>query len=570
MKKIVVAVFAALLVFSGCAAGKSNPNKKVSGTFRGTAQGMRAPIVVDVTVEKGEIKSVTVVQNEDSPVISDVAVNSVPQRICAQQNIEVDKVSGATITSFAIKTAVANALTEAGAVLDPYKKGSDAVKKTEKSAAESVDVAIVGGGLAGVSAAIEFARNSNLSVVVLEKEAYTGGSARVCGGGMWVVNSEMNKKVKLDSTKEELIAFYEKRSKGAPVNKKLIAAIYDKSAGVFDYFLEGGLPVSEERWYLAHPDSKLPVLESRHEGRYAWRVGESQMFDAVEKIAEGLGVKIRLNSKVTELITENGAVTGVKVEDETSKYTLNAKKVILASGGFSRNPELVKKYAPDYTKAIPFTCAGSTGDGFMLTEKLGVQIVGSGMMGIRGTTPFYGYYGRIGNLVFSAKTVVNKEGKDFGLKKAFYADGLKLILDQTDSMGISIYDETNAKLADRLEEAVAAGVAKKADTLEALAASYGINEAEFKRTAEANGIKNGPFYGLVTNPVLIGSIPGIKVDENCRVLNAEDKAIQNLFACGELIFGNVFSGAYASSGSGVGISAYTGAIAADAVIEELK
>lgn len=569
MKKIVTVFFAAFLVFSGCA-GKSGVNKKLNGTFRGSAQGMRAPIVVDVTLEKGEIKAVTVVQNEDSPVISDAAVNSIPQRICAQQNIEVDTVSGATITSFAIKTAVANALTEAGAVLDPYKKGSDAVKKTEKTEAENVDVVIVGGGISGVSAAIEFARNSNLSVVVLEKEAYTGGSARVCGGGMWVVNSEMNKKVKLDSTKEELIAFYEKRSKGAPLNKKLIANIYDKSADVFDYFLKGGLPVSEERWYLAHPDSKLPVLESRYEGRYAWKLGESQMFDAVGKIAEGLGVKIRLNSKVTELVTESGAVTGVKVEDETSKYTLNAKKVILATGGFSRNPELVKKYAPDYTKAIPFTCAGSTGDGFMLTENLGVQIVGNGMMGIRGTTASYGYYGRIGNLVFSAKAVVNKEGKDFGLKKAFYADGLKLILDQTDSMGISIYDETNAKLADRLEEAVAAGVAKKFDTLEALASSYGIDEAEFKRTAEANDIKNGPFYGIVTNPVLIGSIPGIKVDENCRVLDAQNQAIKNLFACGELIFGNVFSGAYVSSGSGVGISAYTGAIAADAVIDELK
>ena len=569
MKKIVTVIFAALLVFSGCSAGKSSANKKVSGTFRGTAQGMRAPIVVDVTVEKGEIKSVTVVQNEDSPGISDVAVNLIPQRICAQQSIEVDKVSGATITSFAIKTAVANALTEAGAVLEPYKKGRAAVKKTAKSAAESVDVAIVGGGLAGVSAAIEFARSSDLSVVVLEKEAYTGGSARVCGAGMWVVNSEMNKKVKLDSTKEELIAFYEKRSKGAPVNKKLIANIYDKSAGTFDYLLEGGLPFSQERWYLAHPDSKLPVLDSLNNNKYPWETGDSGLFHAVEKIAEKLGVQIRLNSKVTELVIKDGTVTGVKVEDETSKYTLNAKKVILASGGFSRNPELVKKYAPGYTAAFPFTCAGSTGDGFMLTENLGVQIVGNGMMGLSGTNPSYGYYGKIGSLVFAAKAIVNKEGKDFGLQEAFYADGLKLIIDQTDSMSIGIYESTE-KTAERLETALDAGVAKKFDTLEAFAASYGINEAELKRTAETKNIKSGPFYGVVIKPLLIGSIPGIKVDENCRVLNAENQAIENLFACGELIFGNIFSGAYASSGSGLGLSTYTGVIAASTIIEELK
>ena len=158
MKKIAAVVFAAVLVCAGCSAGKSNANKKISGTFRGTAQGMRAPIVVDVTLEKGEIKSIAVVQNEDSPVISDAAVNSIPQRICAQQNIDVDRVGGATVTSFAIKTAVANALTEAGAVPDPYKKGSDAVKKTEKTEAESVDVVIVGGVRAVGSWLVGFSR----------------------------------------------------------------------------------------------------------------------------------------------------------------------------------------------------------------------------------------------------------------------------------------------------------------------------------------------------------------------------------------------------------------------------
>ena len=123
-------------------------------------------------------------------------------------------------------------------------------------------------------------------------------------------------------------------------------------------------------------------------------------------------------------------------------------------------------------------------------------------MGLSGTNPSYGYYGQIGSLVFAAKAVVNKEGKDFGLKKAFYADGLKLIINQTDSMSIGIYESTE-KTAERLEKALEAGVAKKFDTFEALASSYGIDEAEFKRTAETKDIKTGLFYGIVIKLLLI-------------------------------------------------------------------
>ena len=222
---------------------------------------------------------------------------------------------------------------------------------------------------------------------------------------------------------------------------------------------------------------------------------------------------------------------------------------------------MVAEYAPDFVNAFAMTGAGSTGDGITMTRELGAQVIGEGMMGLMGTNMQYGYYGPIGNLVWLTKMIVNKEGVTFGMDSAFYSETLALLLQQTDSMGIGVFDGTT-ELTERLDMAVAANVAKKFDTLDELAEGYGIDTQALAATAEAQGVAEGPYYGLPIKPLFIGSIPGLKVDADCRVLNADDQPVENLLAAGELIFGNLFAVRYPASGTGIGMSTYTGALAA--------
>ena len=247
---------------------------------------------------------------------------------------------------------------------------------------------------------------------------------------------------------------------------------------------------------------------------------------------------------------------------------MNAKKVILATGGFTRNRDMVAEYAPDFVNAFAMTGAGSTGDGITMTQELGAQVIGEGMMGLMGTNMQYGYYGPIGNLVWLTKMIVNKEGVTFGMDSAFYSETLALLLEQTDSMGIGIFDGTT-ELTERLDMAVDAGLAKKFDTLEELAEGYGINAEALAVTAAEKELADGPYYGLPIKPLFIGSIPGLKVDADCRVLNADDQPIENLLAAGELIFGNLFAVRYPASGTGIGMSTYTGALVAKTAMADM-
>ena len=560
---IVLAFVMMLSVFGASAVAES----AVSGTFTGTARAMKGDLTVKVDLDNGTITDVRVVDTVDTLGIKDAAIASVPKRIVEQQNIDVDAVTGATMTSFGIKGAVKAALTEAGVDLAQYQKGSDAVTEKQEAETQTADIVIVGSGISGLSASIEAKRtNPDLNVVVLERNAYTGGSSRVCGGGIWVVGSEHNKEVEIDPTLDEFIDFFQTQSgENAELNTELMTNIYNISAKVFDYFYENGLPTDPAGVSLGHPDSKLPVFWSTF--NKVGRGGESQYVDYVQKMAEALDVDIRLENKVLSLVTDGKTVTGVQVETPDSFYQLNASKVILCTGGFTQNRDLIGEYAPDYLGSLQFTGPGGKGDGHKWAVELGGEVFGTGMMGLQGFNLNIGYYGEVGTLSGNPDLIVNLDTERFEFASLFYGYKLKQLLDQPDSQAVGIYGTTEER-QEALEKGVTMGWIKKFDTMEDLAAEFKLDTEKLESAAAEAELAGAPYYAATIRPLFIGSIPGLRVDANCRVL-ANGEPIENLYAAGELIFSNVFQDHYPASGSGMGTSTYTGAIAADTAIGDM-
>ena len=560
---IVLAFVMMLSVFGASAVAES----AVSGTFTGTARAMKGDLTVEVDLDNGTITDVRVVDTVDTLGIKDAAIASVPKRIVEQQNIDVDAVTGATMTSFGIKGAVKAALTEAGVDLAQYQKGSDAVTEKQEAETQTADIVIVGSGISGLSASIEAKRtNPDLNVVVLERNAYTGGSSRVCGGGIWVVGSEHNKEVEIDPTLDEFIDFFQTQSgENAELNTELMTNIYNISAKVFDYFYENGLPTDPAGVSLGHPDSKLPVFWSTF--NKVGRGGESQYVDYVQKMAEALDVDIRLENKVLSLVTDGKTVTGVQVETPDSFYQLNASKVILCTGGFTQNRDLIGEYAPDYLGSLQFTGPGGKGEGHKWAVELGGEVFGTGMMGLQGFNLNIGYYGEVGTLSGNPDLIVNLDTERFEFASLFYGYKLKQLLDQPDSQAVGIYGTTEER-QEALEKGVTMGWIKKFDTMEDLAAEFKLDTEKLESAAAEAELAGAPYYAATIRPLFIGSIPGLRVDANCRVL-ANGEPIENLYAAGELIFSNVFQDHYPASGSGMGTSTYTGAIAADTAIGDM-
>lgn len=374
MKKIIRRISAILLcivLVLSLAACNKQESKSVykAGTYTASANGKNGEVKVEAVFTGDKIQSVKILEHKETEGIADAPVKNIPEKIVSDQSLAVDTVSGATITSQAILTAVEDCVKQAGGDVDSLKTAKVSAT-SEKVEEVSYDVVVVGAGAAGSSAALAASEGTD-SVLLLEKTASPMGAGTLAGG-MFAAESSLQKEAGKTVDKNWLFDEYMKASAGY-MNSVLVRTIIDESSETVDWLIENGMQLN-----LVDAGSGFSFANvGRPSTLHGYNEGGMAAITKLIKEFEGNNGTVMFSTPASELITDaSGNVTGViATKEDGSKLKVNAKAVIIATGGFGGNQEMLKEQFGDkYTIGEVASC---TGDGIKMAWSAGAAEYGT-------------------------------------------------------------------------------------------------------------------------------------------------------------------------------------------------
>ena len=566
MKKIISAFLASMLLL-GSIGGAAMAEGMTPGTYEAEAQGFHGDVKLSVTVDAEKITAIDILEHSETEGIGAAALPKLVEAVLANQTIGVDSVAGATVTSEAFKAAMTDALTQAGADIDKMTAAVEA--STLEDVQMDADVVVVGAGAAGLSAALKTAQNGH-SVILLEKMGVIGGASAMAGSGTMATGSKWQNEDGYEDSAEKLVE--DMMANGHQKNDRATVELFANTIGeAFDWLVgEDGAAVPYQR-------SGKPSRSYSGEGR-----GAGVCKNLAERL-EAAGGTLLTNTPATELVVENGAVVGVKAEGEGKAYTIRAKAVVLASGGYGANDALV----PDeYKKFVYAGHAGATGDAIKMVEGLDADLINMDLVNTQPNSMILpsglGQYCNPGvaGAYKAGAYMVNQNGERFFNESANAWDLMQamkqneaqyLIMDQTafdnfnagmTNSKIYTMEDVEKWLSDDYDGqpvmkqgATLAELCEKlnlpADAVEASAKAFNDCAAAqtadvFGRTPAAAQSEEGPFYALQMHIRYYASLGGLHINDSMQVLNTKQEAIPGLYAAGEVVGGlegDVYMGA---------------------------
>ena len=592
------AVIAVSLFGYGCGAKSASTSSDagVSGDFTGTAKGFGGDVSVTLTLTDSVITGCTAEGKDETEGVGSQAIAKMPGAIAESGSIAVDGVSGATITSTAIKEAAAAALTAAGLNPDDYKTAVENNATAEDSTVDA-DVVVVGAGGAGMTAAITAAAEGK-SVVILESQSMVGGnSVRATGGmnaGKTVYQDEnefgesagVEKTLKtaaekyadnetitaLAKTVSEQWAAYQADPTGyfdsvelmeldtmiggKGINDpELVETLCANSADAIDWLDEHGITLHNVSSFGGASVKRIhrPV---NAEGKTV-SVG-SYMIPLLEENCEKAGVKMMLDTTATEILTDaNGAAVGVKATGASGEtVTVNAKAVVLATGGFGANLDMVVKYKPELKGFMTTNAPGIQGQGIEMAEAIGAATVDMDQIQIHPTVEANTAALITEGLRGDGAILINEEGQRFidevGTRDVVSAAEIA----QTGSYSWLVVDQAMADASSVIQGYIKKGYTVTGATYEELGKAMGVdaaafaetmekwngyveakNDPDFGRTSFANPLNTAPYYAVKVTAGVHHTMGGLKINANTEVLNEKGEVIPGLFAAGEVTGG---------------------------------
>lgn len=592
------AVIAVSLFGYGCGAKSASTGSDagVSGDFTGTAKGFGGDVSVTLTLTDGAITGCTAEGKDETQGVGSEAIAQMPGKIAESGSIAVDGVSGATATSTAIKEAAAAALTAAGLNPDDYKTAVEKDAAAEDSTVDA-DVVVVGAGGAGMTAAITAAAEGK-SVVVLESQSMVGGNSVRATGGMNAAktvyqdenefgeSAGVEKTLKtaaekyadnetitaLAKTVSEQWAAYQANPTGyfdsvelmeldtmiggKGINDpELVETLCANSADAIDWLDEHGITLHNVSSFGGASVKRIhrPV---NAEGKTV-SVG-SYMIPLLQENCEKAGVKMMLDTTANEILTDaNGAAVGVKATGASGEtVTVNAKAVVLATGGFGANLDMVVKYKPELKGFMTTNAPGIQGQGIEMAQAIGAATVDMDQIQIHPTVEANTAALITEGLRGDGAILINEEGKRFidevGTRDVVSAAEIA----QTGSYSWLVVDQAMADASSVIQGYIKKGYTVTGATYEELGKAMGVdaaafaetmekwngyveakNDPDFGRTSFANPLNTAPYYAIKVTAGVHHTMGGLKINANTEVLNEKGEVIPGLFAAGEVTGG---------------------------------
>ena len=624
MKKLTALLASATMALSlvGCSTGK---------TYTGEAFGhdKENPVKVTLTIKDKTITKVEVDASHETNGIGSKAAETMPGAIVAANSLEVDGVSGATQTSKAIIEAATAALKQAG--LEPSDLVSKNTSTTKaKDIEETVDVVVVGAGGAGMTAAIT-ATDAGKKVIVVESQPIAGGNSVRSTGGMNAAKTPYQDKnefkeaagvEKTLATAAEKFADNETITALAATVKSQWDAYQANPQGYFDSVelmeldtLIGGKGKNNPELVKTLAENSAAAIEwlasigaevknvGAFGGASVKRIHRPVNADGkvtavgayivpiLEKNLQDRNVQFLFDTTANEIIMKDGKAVGIKATGKDGhKVTINAKSVVIATGGFGANAEMVEKYKPELKGFATTNAEGAQGQGIEMATAVGAATVDMDQIQIHPTV----HIEEDGNahlitegLRGDGAILVNAEGKRFYDEVSTRDKVSAAIIAQPEKSAWLVVDQSMVDKSAVIAGYIKSGYTVTGATYEELAKAMGVDEttfvstmntwnqaveaksdAEFNRTSFANPLTAAPYYAIKITPAVHHTMGGIVINPKAEVLNEKGEAISGLFAAGEVTGG--VHGANRLGGNAVADFTVFGRIAGQSAADNAK
>ena len=624
MKKLTALLASATMALSlvGCSTGK---------TYTGEAFGhdKENPVKVTLTIKDKTITKVEVDASHETNGIGSKAAETMPGAIVAANSLDVDGVSGATQTSKAIIEAATAALKQAG--LEPSDLTSKKTTATKaKDIEETVDVVVVGAGGAGMTAAIT-ATDAGKKVIVVESQPIAGGNSVRSTGGMNAAKTpyqDKNEFKEAAGVEKTLATAAEKFADNATItalaatvksqwdayqanpqgyfdsvelmeldtliggkgknNPELVKTLAENSAAAIEWLASIGAEVKNVGAFGGASVKRIhrPV---NADGKVT-AVG-AYIVPILEKNLQDRNVQFLFDTTANEIIMKDGKAVGIKATGKDGhKVTINAKSVVIATGGFGANAEMVEKYKPELKGFATTNAEGAQGQGIEMATAVGAATVDMDQIQIHPTV----HIEEDGNahlitegLRGDGAILVNAEGKRFYDEVSTRDKVSAAIIAQPDKSAWLVVDQSMVDKSAVIAGYIKSGYTVTGATYEELAKAMGVDEAtfvstmntwnqaveaksdaEFNRTSFANPLTAAPYYAIKITPAVHHTMGGIVINPKAEVLNEKGEVISGLFAAGEVTGG--VHGANRLGGNAVADFTVFGRIAGQSAADNAK